>query len=125
MMKRVLILFALVIFISSCAKEEKYKCGGEILHIKDNTIEVTARAYVSFDEHDVLSWKDGKEYTLIYKITEKSDKKFIAMHKFEFDLEGHYQQIVFHKKTGEYEHISMAPYIRKEPIVNNHKCVKY
>ena len=86
---------------------------------------MTDRAYVSFDEHDVLSWKDGKEYTLIYKITEKSDKAFIAIHKFEFSPEGHYNQINFLRKTGEYEHISMKPSIRKEPIVRNHKCIKY
>ena len=125
MMKRVLILFALVIFISSCTKEEKWKCGGEILHIKDNTIEVTDRAWVSLDEHDVLSWSDGKEYTLIYKITEKSDKAFIAIHKFEFGPEGQYNQIIFLRKTGEYEHTSVNPYIRKKPLVTNHKCIKY
>ena len=119
MIYKFLILFTLFIFISSCTKEEKYKCGGEIIHIKDDTIEVTSPRSIKFEDDE------SKTITRIYKITEKSENKFIAIHKYKYDFEDSYTQIVFYKKTGEYEYTSVKPYIRKEPLVTNHKCIKY
>ena len=125
MIYKFLILFTLFIFISSCTKEEKYKCGGEIIHIKDDTIELTSTSLIKFEDGLMKFDDESETITRIYKITEKSENKFIAIHKYKYDFEDSYTQIVFYKKTGEYEYTSVKPRIRKEPLVTNHKCIKY
>ena len=110
-MKKLLII---LILVSSCTKEEKYKCSNDVvMHIKDNTIEYT-HAY-------------GDLKPRIFKITEKSESKLVALRKPLEGLsggEGIYVQLVFDKKTAVLETTSMMPGYDK-PKIRKMNCKKY
>ena len=110
-MKKLLII---LILVSSCTKEEKYKCSNDVvMHIKDSTIEYT-HAY-------------GDLKPRIFKITEKSESKLVALRKPLEGLaggEGIYVQLVFDKKTAVLETTSMMPGYDK-PKIRKMNCKKY
>ena len=85
-MKKLLII---LILVSSCTKEEKYKCSNDVvMHIKDNTIEYSTVVY------------GGDISKTIIKITEKSKSKLVARYNPLEGLaggEGIFFQLVFDK----------------------------
>ena len=109
-------LLILLILVSSCTKEEKYKCSNDVvMHIKDNTIEYTTVVY------------GGDIRKTIIKITEKSKSKLVAIDKPLEGLaggEGIFFRLVFDKKNAVLETTSMMPGYDK-PKIRKMNCKKY